>query len=305
MIDTEQFFTEQLSKWQEVKGRYDDLSNVKKKIISLGNIDYIVTFNPAREISTNAKIDKKTIENRPCFLCKKNRSKVQNSLDLLDDFEFLVNPFPISKQHFTIVHKYHTPQSIQLTFSSFIEFVELVPHLVFFYNGAKCGASAPDHMHFQAVEKDFLPLQKEWRNFVKKEAVFNENSKIYKLNFGYPLLLIESANKEELNKNFERIYTAFSKKREEPNWNILGWKENEKTIICIILREKHRPNYFFEKEDKRLIVSPATIDLAGVLVTVREKDFEKTDKNILLEILSEVCLSDSEFEKKWKKIAEK
>ncbi len=302
MIDTKSFLSEQLVNWQDANQRYEALRSIKTKTIHLDKIECVIAFNPLRAKSTKAKIDKKSIQERPCFLCKKNRPNVQIGVDLFETLEFLVNPFPACKQHFTIVHKKHTPQRIKDVFHHFVELSDLFSQLVFFYNGAECGASAPDHMHFQGVEKGFLPLQREWKNFIKKQVLLNNNQMIYQLNFGYPLLAIESREKEPMTSLFEKVYRIMSENDKEPKWNLLTWTENDKMICMIIPRKNHRPRCFFETGEEQLMISPATIDLSGVFTTVREEDFLKVNTDDIAQIFSEVCLSENELNKIWEKI---
>ncbi len=305
MIDYQHFLANQLSQWKEANERYKALLRVEEKEISIDeNVHYKLVFNPLRAKSTNAQTDARSIAERPCFLCKKNRPNVQKSITLFNKFEFLVNPFPMAKRHFTIVNKRHIPQKINETFVYFTALVNDNPALVFFYNGAKCGASAPDHMHFQALEKDFLPLQKTWKSRIaEKKSIKNREINLYKINFGYPLLIIESSKKQEVNIIFKRLYTQLSKNNEEPNWNLLSWKEDNNIIFAIILRKNHRPQCFYETGEKQCIVSPASIDLSGIITTVRREDYKRINAEHIQQILSEVCFSDDEFDKIWHKIA--
>lgn len=156
--DINSYIENQLAVWPLAKQNYDALVNVRRRAVKIGDFDMQVQCNPARIVSTGAKIDKKSISNRKCFLCRENRPEEQLICEILPGWEMLVNPFPILPVHFTIASTEHQPQS--RVPADIVALAEKLPGMVLFFNGAKAGASAPDHLHMQAVLKDELPLMR-------------------------------------------------------------------------------------------------------------------------------------------------
>ena len=88
--------------------RFEELKGVQTREVGSA----LAQFNPARLVSTGAKIDKATLAKRPCFLCEKNRPSEQIVLSFGEGFDILVNPFPILPVHFTIPSRHHQLQAI-------------------------------------------------------------------------------------------------------------------------------------------------------------------------------------------------
>src|ERR1035437_1866816 len=154
--------SDQKKDWDLARKNYDGLKKVKVKTFDFGHYKIEIQFNPERIVSSSAKVDAKSIEARPCFLCQKNLPPQQRGLAFDDDFIVLVNPFPIFPEHLTIPSIAHTDQRILGNFGSMLDLAEKLTDFVIFYNGPKCGASAPDHLHFQAGNKGFLPIEKDY-----------------------------------------------------------------------------------------------------------------------------------------------
>ena len=305
-----ELFNQQLLEWDTAQHFYTALNEVKVKETEINGCRYQIQFNPARIVSSGAKVDAKTIQERKCFLCSTNRPPVQKGIDLNGHYTVLINPFPIFPKHFTIAEKEHTEQLILLRFGDMLDLAEAMEDYVTFYNGPKCGASAPDHAHFQAGNKGFLPLEKEWKNHITEKIGDN----LFAINYGFPAFVIkaEMTNKAEAVSLFEKIYHALPTKsgETEPMMNVLAWYETSTTggegtvVIVVIPRAKHRPDCYFAEGDENILISPAAVDLGGVFITPLEKDFEKiTDKNVA-EILGEVCLDKSTAEKLTAKLKE-
>lgn len=273
------FFNSQLSCWHEAKDRYDALRNIERKNICVDGFNVIVQYNPARKVSTAAKTDSASIAGRKCFLCSVNRPTSQKAISA-GDYEILVNPFPIAPFHLTLPSLAHKPQSILETFDAFCEFIKAMPGTAVFYNGPECGASAPDHLHFQAVEKSFLPI-------------VNAIDEGKTLPFA-TILLKENDFKSDFANVYSRLKGNSSK---EPKVNLIGWSNSAGKIkILVIPRKKHRPSFYGDGENQ-MLVSPASIDLGGVFVTVRKDDFDRMDAAILSDIYREVCFTPQELEK--------
>jgi len=266
-----QLFQEQLKNWELAKNNYKALEQVKVKTLSVGGQEYKVQFNPARIVSSSAKVDAQSIKERKCFLCAENRPPEQNGIPFNGRYTILVNPFPIFPSHLTIPLIEHAPQLIASHFGDMLDLAQQLNDYIIFYNGPKCGASAPDHFHFQAGNKGFLPIE-------KNRSKFN-------------VICIESDNKEEILNRFRQIYDAMEQKPEddEPMMNLLVWYEAAKWIVCIFPRKKHRPSCYSAEGEANLLISPASVDLGGVFITPLEKDFEKILAEDIAGILSEVC----------------
>lgn len=298
------FFERQLNTWSDTEKRYKDLRNVQVK--PLGDIK--VQFNPARMVSTGAKIDKASLEKRPCFLCRANRPKEQMVHTIRNSqgnpvLELLVNPFPILPQHFTLPSLEHEPQAIINKYGEIHRVLTHYPELLVFYNGPKCGASAPDHMHLQAGTSGIVPLQTHWKHLSRNlTPVFqlNENEGISLVNdYVCPAFVIRSQSVDGDKKLFKRFYKAFAQlshvqEGEEPMMNILSWREGKDYLSVIIPRTKHRPDCYTAEGDSQFIVSPGALDMAGLVITPREEDFSRMTQEIAYGILQEVGIT-SEF----------
>ena len=206
-------FQEQTTNWPQAKESYSNLAGVLTKSFSFGDFEVKVQFNPARIVSSGAKVDAKTIAERKCFLCAANRPAEQKSVEF-GDYEILVNPFPIFPKHFTIPRKEHVDQQIKPYFADMLQLAEVLDNYLIFYNGPRCGASAPDHMHFQAGTKDFLPLVNDYKRLKATYAELLVESEAIQLfsfnNYLRTVYCIESTNIESAKDAFEKLYTHFS-----------------------------------------------------------------------------------------------
>lgn len=291
-IDSElfEFFSAQLSIWDNAKNNYKDLDNVETKDIG----DLKVQFNPARIISSTAKIDKTSIEKRPCFLCKKNRPKEQISKPFTTDYEILVNPLPILPIHFTIPNFQHKAQSILESYPTIHKLLVQYNNIVVFYNGGLCGASAPDHLHFQAGLTGLLPIQINWNRLYENSKIikdFHNNEKILTLSkYPFPNIVIQSSNNEYDYKLFKIVYNALPllENNLEPMLNIVAWKEEEKFITIIFPRIKHRPKCYFANGKDAIMISPGALDMAGLIILPRKEDYDNINKEKLLTNVLEV-----------------
>jgi len=265
-----QLFDEQLTNWKLARENYNSLKQVKVKTLFVDGREYKVQFNPARIISSAAKVDAQSIKERKCFLCAENRPPEQNGIPFKGRYTVLVNPYPIFPRHLTIPAVEHTPQRIDSRFEDMLDLARQLDNYVIFYNGPKCGASAPDHFHFQAGNKGFLPIEKDRGR--------------------YNMICIESDKKAELLDRFRQIYDTMEQKSEdeEPMMNLLVWYEGDKWVVCIFPRKKHRPACYSATGDDNLLISPAAVDLGGVFITPLEKDFEKITAEDIDKILHEI-----------------
>lgn len=292
------FFNRQLEVWTNARHRFRDLKHVETRQFS----DQLkLQWNPARIVSTGAKIDKKTLGERPCFLCDKNRPKDQMSKQIDEKFHLLVNPFPILPVHFTIPARKHQPQLIYKNYGEMHRFISLHSDLMVFYNGPKCGASAPDHLHFQAGTNGILPLQTNWQRLSRNLTdiiSLNDEEKISVVrDFIVPAFVIISKSAESDEALFRRLYKAMPQRGDEtePMMNIISWRKGEEFISVVIPREKHRPEAYFAEGDAQFVVSPGALDMSGLIITPREEDFRKLTEEKALSLLQECGVSEEKM----------
>ena len=292
------FFNRQLEVWTDARHRFRDLKHVETRQFS----DQLkLQWNPARIVSTGARIDKKTLGERPCFLCDKNRPKEQMSKQIDEKFHLLVNPFPILPVHFTIPARKHQPQLIYKNYGEMHRFISLHSDLLVFYNGPKCGASAPDHLHFQAGTNGILPLQTNWQRLSRNLTdiiSLNDEEKISVVrDFIVPAFVIISKSAESDEALFRRLYKAMPQRGDEtePMMNIISWRKGEEFISVVIPREKHRPEAYFAEGDAQFVVSPGALDMSGLIITPREEDFRKLTEEKALSLLQECGVSEEKM----------
>lgn len=292
------FFTHQLDTWDEIRQRYEALKYVGLKQLGHRQLQY----NPARMVSTGAQIDRQTIAQRACFLCEKNRPEEQLTIDLGDDFELMVNPFPVLPMHFTIVRKTHVSQTILENYTEIYRLLELFPELFVFYNGPMSGASAPDHMHFQAGIGQELPLMTVLRKLEKEQQVLikQENGSSLSMfnSVSFNAFVIKSKAQETEMTLFKQLYDAMPVREgeKEPRMNIVAWRDGSEDVIVVLPRDNHRPACYFEEEDKRIVISPGALDMAGLIITPREEDFNRMSEDKLISILKEVSIKEKDME---------
>ena len=299
------FFDRQLEKWDDAYQRYRDLTNVQTRELSAGDTTLRVQWNPARMVSTGAKIDANTINERPCFLCAKNRPADQFAKTMVSSngkasYELLVNPYPILPMHFTIPLTSHEPQRISGHYPMMHQLTNRYPDMMVFYNGPQCGASAPDHMHLQAGTNGIIPLQQSWPRLSRNlEEVFslNDDASISLLHdFVCPAFVLRSKNADEDARLFEIFYQEFDAlcpTQDEPMMNIVAWRQNDTLISVVFPRQKHRPDCYSAGDFTQRLVSPGALDMSGLIITPRQQDFENLTAEEATAILRECSLSDT------------
>lgn len=292
----------QIVDWELAKNNYKGLESVKVKDFSFDGFSIKIQFNPSRIISTSAKVDPKSIQERKCFLCKENLPKEQTGIDYKNEYIILVNPFPIFPEHFTIPKVDHKPQRIKENFEDILDLSkDLQDRYAVFYNGPKCGASAPDHMHFQAGIKNFMPVDYEFESIQKITLSNSDNLKIsYTENYLRNFISLESPDKIEITKAFNKVYDSIEQveaKDDEPMMNVVASYQNDEWRIIVFPREKHRPSHYFEEGEKQILLSPASVDLGGVCITPREDDFNRITKRDIKDILTQVGVGKEKFDK--------
>lgn len=291
---------DQRSEWELAGKNYAGLKSVLTKTLAFDGFDMIVQFNPERIVSSAAKVDAKSIEARPCFLCQKNLPAAQRGIQILDKYLVLVNPFPIFSEHLTIPHLMHIDQRIEDKFGDMLDLSRMLEDFTVFYNGPKCGASAPDHFHFQAGIKRFMPIERDYRKgtFFHSSKIVNEIEIIRWTDYLRTLVTFSGRDRDRLNMEFVRLFSVLKElnpNESEPMLNILCSHYNGRWHIHIFPRKLHRPWQYFEAGEKQILLSPASVDMGGVLVTPREEDFNKLTMDDARDIFNQVCLDEESF----------
>ena len=293
-------FKQQLSNRHAVEQRYRDIKSIRIKNLNTNGSNFEIHNNPARITSTSAKTDPVSLTSRQCFLCLDNLPPEQKGIPF-GNYIILVNPYPIFPEHFTIVHREHRPQRINLSFNDLLSLSKgLHPYLTLFYNGPECGASAPDHLHFQGGTKGYLPLEKESRLLSEEAEVIYRNAslKLKSIEAGFRrIILLEGKDQENLTLLFSKflgVYSDIYPSRVEPLLNIVVTYDAEWRIF-IFLREKHRPDLYYSDGNDKLTISPAAVDLSGIMIIPIEEDFTRADEKLISGVIREVTLDKSKF----------
>ena len=291
--------------WSQLDSGYKNLTSIKTKSFWFDGFKIGLQFNQGRLKSTSAKVDTETIQNRKCFLCDENLPIQQKGINILKDYLLLCNPYPIFPEHFTIASIIHKPQEILSSFNDLIKISKILSGgYSLIYNGPRCGASAPDHLHFQAGTKQFMPIENDFHSLKNEfgEFIFeDEIGTIAVIDDGLRRFIsLETNDENMLSKIFNRVYKIYTRLNSgegEPMLNIIcNYFEDYGWNVIIFLRSKHRSFHYYLEEENRILLSPAAIDLGGVCITPAEKDYEKIDKELLKNILSEVSLNKESLE---------
>lgn len=287
------FFARQLACWPDAARRYEALGQVRVRVVDVGGFPVRLQYNPARAVSSGAKVDAASIAARPCFLCASNRPAVQIAGDMFEGIHTLVNPFPIFSRHLTLAGSDHRHQDTA-DFAVMATIAQALPGMVTFYNGSKAGASAPDHMHFQAGEKDFLPvcaiLEHDPGQLLKStdefRAYFPDVLPVNAVHF------VSRGFSEEM-----RIWTDtllppgdLAGMPDRGMRNLLMWADSRGDLHTLFMpRSAHRPAcYSMPEGEGRLMVSPGAVDMAGVLILPRLHDYEAMTRDDIRRIYDEV-----------------
>lgn len=293
MIDAAAFITAQRAEWPLAARNFDALEGVEVRSIAMPGMDIKVQFNPARIVSSGAKVDARSLAERPCFLCEKNRPAEQRGIDWRG-YTVLVNPFPIFPRHLTIPAVVHTPQRIQGRVADMLALAAELPGYTVFYNGPRCGASAPDHMHFQAGNSDFLPI---WQaldaaplRMVADDGAGTRLSVCTALPVN--VFVVDAATPEAGERMFDRLYRVLPEGEEEPMMNLLAAGSR----LVVVPRKRHRPSFYGTEGEGCMLLSPASVDMGGAFITPRREDFDRLDAQLLARVFDELCLDTEQIE---------
>lgn len=302
----DKFVKDQLSVWPLAAENYRSLKKAGSKVLSIGGLPMTVQLNPCRRISSEASLDKESINRRPCFLCPENRPAEQTNMEFEGRkgrrYRVTLNPYPIFPSHLVISSFEHTPQSIWHRYQDLLDFVRENNEYLGFYNGPESGASAPDHMHFQACPQGLTPLQNrvdellaagddktlDYLTNVKEARLFHLNE------YARGVFVLCGATAKSTAKLFYRLLDCapVPDGSSEPKMNIIAWCHEGEYRTAVIFRERHRPHNYSSSGADHLAMSPGCADLAGVYVTTREEDFDKLDAGLLSQVVREVAASE-------------
>ena len=290
----------QLQHWQLFRTNHERLNNVRMKSYLIDTTKIFVLNNEERITSTSAKVDKETIKERTCFLCINHLPGEQKGIQVQENYYFLCNPFPIFDNHFTIIHKDHRKQSISKSIITLLNIAkDAGGNYALFYNGPQCGASAPDHLHFQACSKIDMPVLNQLNNITPDRNTTIENLPVKIYNSGIlKFVYFDGDTVSRLVNTWERIYSNYqhySSTEDEPLINLVTFYDKNRWHVVLFLRKKHRPDYFFKDDDRKLLISPAAVDLTGALIVPRKNDFDRIGRNIVKDIYNQVLLSKEEI----------
>lgn len=297
----DQLLIQQTQEWDLAEKNYKGLAKAQKREFIFENrVSVGVQFNAERIYSSAAKVDAKSISERKCFLCLPNLPEQQKGVDFGNDYVVLVNPFPIFPRHLTIPHREHIDQLIKGRMDDMLDLAKELKDFVIFYNGPKCGASAPDHFHFQAGNKGFMPIEKEYHSLSRTIIKGEDKCRVSTFsNYLRQCLIIDGDDKTILCKWFEQLYQLMSAQMPadpEPMMNILVSFDQGRWKIFLFPRKLHRPWQYFEEGTKQILLSPASVDFGGVLITPREEDYEKLTQEDAVDIFSQVTWDEDMFE---------
>lgn len=295
------FFRTQLEAWPDAAARFEALASVRTKKLDCG---VTLQFNPARIVSTAADVAKAERGDRPCFLCSHNRPSQQRVIDTPLDIQVLVNPFPILPGHLTLPLRRHLPQELWRMYRSMLVLAGEWRGMTLFYNGARCGASAPDHAHLQAVRTADVPvLGSEWSERLYDDArpLLSQggNSLWFSGSYVVPVFIVESADVDGSMELMGQLLAAMPVHDGEcePRMNVLAcYREGTGWMTLLFPRASHRPACYYADGDARRMVSPGLLDMAGLVVTPRVEDFERITSDEAAAMLREVALGDDDVD---------
>jgi hypothetical protein len=283
---------QQRATWNVFREGEASLAEMRTKRLTRDSVDVIVQSNPGRHKSVHAKVDPLSVAERPCFLCLDNLPPEERGL-AYGELVVLPNPHPILPRHLTIASREHVPQKLAEHIDVFLQLAkDCGEGMLVLYNGAQCGASAPDHFHFQASSTANVPLFDQLPDLGEKDAIEAYSG------FGRQMILCQDQDTEKVGTFIDRALEHLSSpggKEKEPLINLVAISRGGRTIVFLAARAKHRPQCYFEEGDARISISPAAIEMMGVLVAADLDSFERADEQKAFEIYEEVCLGEDEL----------
>jgi ATP adenylyltransferase/5',5'''-P-1,P-4-tetraphosphate phosphorylase II len=282
----EELFKRQARAWPQLANGLEGLARAKTLPVRIGWFDIFIRHIAHRMASTTASVDRESVAKRPCFLCAQNLPSEEEGLPFNKDFTIYCNPFPIVDRHLTIAHKEHGLQRIANQFGSMLDIAAALAGYFVVYNGPESGASAPDHMHFQAGSRALFPIEKDTAGLTGFTVP----------NYGRNVFLLRGRDRSALIDRMDRAINLLAEttgKLPEPLVNIAVFHESGEWVAYLFPRGKHRPAVFYTGE---LTVSPASIDLCGIFVVPVAQHFERITADAIAAILREITLPDDQFQ---------
>jgi len=289
-----ELFLQQQATWQQMAAAYASLEFVRVREIVCNEFTVKVQFNPKRIVSTGADVDPAVINKRKCFLCLENLPKLQLGILYHDNYLILCNPVPIFSRHFTISSTHHVPQDFESSVDAMLDLArDISPDYSVFYNGPECGASAPDHLHFQASPRRVIPIEWDAVDGRRRKRFYYKNhvAGFTLMNYDRTVIIVESSDKNQLLAFIQKMFAEWKKfvrSVKEPMVNILCSYQEDIWRLIILPRRKHRPDVYFKEGNDRVLISPAFVDMGGLIVTPLEKDFLHADAKLVQDIFAEV-----------------
>lgn len=291
--------TRQLRDWDEAGRNYTALSNAITRTLQLGESTITLQFNPERRHSSAAAIDKKSLARRKCFLCSENQPTKQKAVLWGERYKIQVNPYPIFSRHLTIADLHHVPQRLAGRVGDMLHLAKSLPEFVVFYNGPQCGASAPDHMHFQAGAKGEMPLCDEILHATTHMLADGDEGFIgYVDSLGRSLFSIEASTQRAAERYALRLLNLLTVPEggDEPMVNVLCWWNSTNSLwhLVIFPRRKHRPDCYGVGEG-RLLLSPGAVDMGGLWAVPEREDFDTLTSEMIQALYNELCMTRKEL----------
>jgi hypothetical protein len=295
--DAHSLLERQQRSWELLRRNRESLGGVQTRTFEFDGFVIRSAFNPARLTSSLAKVDDRSIRQRRCFLCDENRPTEQCGIDCGEGFELFCNPYPIFPEHFTIIHRQHRPQRILESFGTILRLArDLHDRYTTFYNGPQCGASAPDHLHFQAGTRGIMPVEVEYHQVKRPASRQQDGVRVFVSRPDYlrPFISFESDDADSLEAAFGRFYYTFcrlTRRTDEPMMNVLCGFDHGEWNAIVFPRVKHRPSFYFATDHTRMMLSPGTVDLGGMVTIVLEEDFRRLSREHLVQMFGEISVS--------------
>lgn len=297
MIDTQQLF-DMIELWPVAKANYSALERLKIRQVRDSAPSVMAMFNPERVRSTAAKVDSASVSARPCFLCSANRPKEQKSI-LWRDYDVLVNPFPIFRHHLTIAHRAHVPQDLERRSADMFALASELPGYTVFFNGPTCGASAPDHFHFQAGDGLFAPspLQREVDSAPEQKIFADDEAGEVRVSEATGRLVyhIIARSEEATVRLFCKLFALRSLRKEMMNVLARVRQTGDAVDFYLVPRRLFRPWQYSAKGEENILVSPAAVEVAGIFVLPRLSDYDALTPDVAADIFRQVCFQHDSY----------
>ncbi len=290
--------------WPQFRRGHEAMQKGHTRRVQIGSHWVLCQYNPARLASVSAQVDPHSTKNRSCFLCPENLYPQEKGMAYGKNYCILCNVSPIFDFHLIIIHREHIPQQIQGHFDAVLRLTrDLSPHFVLIYNGPRCGASVPEHLHFQALPGQYLPAESQiWAHHtLSPDEILTDDGDILvaaPTGFSRRFLVLKSKNSSLVSRWFHQALEALAEaggSMGEPMINLVAAYREGQWRMILFPRSKHRPSWYYDRRGRQLLISPGAIDMAGVFVIPRKRDYHRVDAEILSGIYQEVTLGKDQF----------